>query len=112
MEVELGSIKELNQEIKILKANIQESETEGVKYAKAEAELVRAWNQLLDHRNVIYYNAFGNAPKVLEDFNTKAKALGVDTSIISEVKELQNLIKEVKKYITLFDKVKRPLEQI
>lgn len=112
VEVELGSIKEIDTYIKILKANVQESEKEGEKYAKAEAELVKAWNELNNHRNAIYKNAFSNAPKVLDEFKAKAKSLGVDFSMIMEVQELEVYIKEVKEYVKFFDKVKKPSEQI
>ncbi len=112
VEVELASIKEIDSYIKILKANIKESETEGTKYSKAEAELIKAWNNLSNHRNAIYSNAFSNAPKVLEDFKSKAKELGINTDSFFEVQELQKLISDVKEYVKFFDKVKKPIEQI
>ena len=112
IEVELGSIKEIDSYIKILKANIQESEKEGAKYSKAESTLIKAWAELNNHRNAIYQNAYSNAPKVLNEFKAKAKALGIDASSFFEVEELERLIKDTKEYVQFFDKIKRPTEQV
>lgn len=111
-EIKLSSVKELNQYISILKANIKESEKEGNKYIKAEGELLKAWSKLNAHRNVIYSNAVSSAPKVISDFEKKIKELGLNPSSVSEVKELKKLIGEVKEYIKLFDGVSKPKEQL
>lgn len=111
-KVELKSIKEVKQAISILKENIKESEKEGNEYAKAEAELIKAWSKLNNHRNAIYSNAFRYAPSVIEDIKSAAKELGIDASNIPEIKELEKLIDSVKEYVKFFDKIDRPKEQI
>lgn len=111
-KIELSSVKELQKYVSILSKNISEAEKSGAAYGKAEGEMVRAWATLQKDRNTFYSNAFSSAPKVISEFQQKAKELGLDVSSVKEVKELEKLISELKNYVKLFDTIKRPAEQI
>jgi len=91
-KVELGSIKIIKDAISNLK-DIEKSATKVAdKFENKISEAYKSWQSLNQERNAIYTWVNNEAPARISDFEKAAKELGVDSSSVSEIKELKKLI--------------------
>ncbi len=107
-KVELGSIKIIKDAISNLK-DIEKSATKVAdKFENKISEAYKSWQSLNQERNAIYTWVNNEAPARISDFEKAAKELGVDSSSVSEIKELKKLIQIGKQLVKALDDYKRP----
>ena len=107
-KVELGSIKIIKDAISNLK-NIEKSATKVAdKFENKISEAYKSWQSLNQERNAIYTWVNNEAPARISDFEKLAKELGIDSSNVSEIKELKKLIQTGKELVKALDDYKRP----
>ena len=101
-KVELASVKELQKIISDINGGIAEVEKRGTQLASELAKAQQTKNALGDSvKSILSLGEFVKSQ--INDFNTKAKDLGVDVSNIKEVKELEQLQKTIKEYQSFFN---------
>jgi len=106
--VELGSIKEVNKAISVLK-NVEKSAQKVADKHDANMNVAtKSYNALLSERNAIHSWAYSNAPAIISDFEKSAKELGISADNVSEIKELKKLIQLGKELVGALDDYKRP----
>ncbi len=107
-KIELGSIKIIKDAISNLK-DIEKSATKVAdKFENKISEAYKSWQSLNQERNAIYTWVNNEAPARISDFEKAAKELGVDSSSVSEIKELKKLIQIGKQLVKALDDYKRP----
>ena len=107
-KVELGSIKIIKDAISNLK-DIEKSATKVAdKFENKISEAYKSWQSLNQERNAIYTWVNNEAPARISDFEKAAKELGVDSSSVSEIKELKKIIQIGKQLVKALDDYKRP----
>ncbi len=107
-KVELGNIKQIKDAISNLK-DIEKSATKVAdKFKNKISEAYKSWQSLNQERNAIYTWINNEAPARISDFEKAAKELGVDSSNVSEIKELKKLIQTGKELVKALDDYKRP----
>jgi hypothetical protein len=92
-KVELGSVKELEFQLKQLKSWESDMLKEAGKYMDILTSLEKQYQIANGKRNGANREA-GNSLAVIESFKNNAKNLGIDVSNIKELKELQDMIKK------------------
>jgi hypothetical protein len=92
-KVELGSVKELEFQLKQLKGWESDMLKEAGKYMDILTSLEKQYQIANGKRNLANREA-GNSLAVIESFKNNAKNLGIDVSNIKELKELQDMIKK------------------
>lgn len=107
-KIELGSIKQIKDAISNLK-DIEKSATKVAdKFENKISEAYKSWQSLNQERNAIYTWVNNEAPARISDFEKAAKELGVDSSNVSEIKELKKLMQTGKELVKALDDYKRP----
>ena len=107
-KIELSSIKQIKDAISNLK-NREDSATKVADKFEAKInEVKKFWQSLNQERNDIYNWVYREAPARISDFEKAAKELGVDSSSVSEIKELKKLIQTGKELVKALDDYKRP----
>lgn len=105
-EIELSSIKEINDAIKILKGNEADAEKVANLYEDKVNEARKQYQALVQERNAIYTWVNNEAPAILGDFEKKAKELGLDPNAVPEVKEFKKWIQSGKDIVKALDEYK------
>ena len=105
-KVELSSIKEINDAIKILKNNESDAEKVANIYEDKVNEARKQYQSLVQERNAIYTWVNNQAPAILGDFEKKAKELGLDPNSVPEVKEFKKWIQSGKDIVKALDEYK------
>lgn len=105
-KVELSSIKEMNDAIKILKSNEADAEKVANLYEDKVNEARKQYQALVQERNAIYTWVNNEAPAILGDFEKKAKELGLDPNAVPEVKEFKKWIQSGKDIVKALDEYK------
>jgi predicted nucleic acid-binding Zn-ribbon protein len=101
-KVELASVKELQKSISDINGGIAEVEKRGNQLASELTKAQQTKNALGDSvKSILSLGEFVKSQ--INDFNTKAKDLGVDVSNVKEVKELEQLQKTIKEYQSFFN---------
>ena len=107
-KIELSSIKQIKDAI----SNLKNMETSATKVADKFEDKINGvkkyWQSLVQERNSIYDWVYREAPARISDFEKAAKELGVDSSSVSEIKELKKLIQTGKELVKALDDYKRP----
>ena len=107
-KIELSSIKQIKDAVSNLK-DIEKSATKVAdKFEDKISEAYKSWQSLNQERNAIYTWVNNEAPARISDFEKAAKELGVDSSSVSEIKELKKLIQTGKELVKALDDYKRP----
>lgn len=107
-KVELGSVKEVNQAISILKRAEDDLDKKALKFEQSISDSIRIYNDMIQERNAYYTWAYNEAPARIEDLKAKAKEIGLNANDIPEIKELQKIIDETKKLIKAIDGYNKP----
>ena len=105
-KVELSSIKEINDAIKILKGNEVDAEKVANLYEDKVNEARKQYQALVQERNAIYTWVNNQAPAILGDFEKKAKELGLDPNAVPEVKEFKKWIESGNDILKALDEYK------
>ena len=111
-KVELKNISQLNENIKIAQSLIQKAEKEGDIFAKAEADLERAYSRFIKVRNDLNYHANRIIPMDNDDFVKKAKELGLNANDVPEIKKSEKLADTLREYVKFYDGVKKYKAQV
>ena len=96
-KIELGSVKELKMSISDIKGLIQSAERVGNKLGSDLGSAEKTKRNLNDVDRDLR-SAVNLAKNELSSFENKAKELGLSASNVSEVKELEKLMQDVKEY--------------
>ena len=105
-KVELSSIKEINDAIKILKGNEVDAEKVANLYEDKVNEARKQYQALVQERNAIYTWVNNQAPAILGDFEKKAKELGLDPNAVPQVKEFKKWIESGNDILKALDEYK------
>ena len=101
-KVELASVKELQKSISDINSGIGAVEKIGNQLASELSKAQQTKNSLGDSvKSILSLGEFVKSQ--INDFNAKAKDLGVDVSNVKEVKELEQLQKTIKEYQSFFN---------
>lgn len=101
-KVELASVKELQKSISDINSGIGAVEKIGNQLANELGQAQKTKNALGDAvKSILSYGQFTKTQ--IDEFNSKAKDLGVDVSNVKEVKELEQLQKTIKEYQYFFN---------
>ena len=111
-KVELKNISQLNENIKIAQSLIQKAEKEGDIFAKAEADLERAYSRFIKVRNDLNYHANRIIPMDNDDFVKKAKELGLNANDVPEIKKSEKLADTLREYVKFYDGIKKYKAQV
>ena len=111
-KVELKNISQLNENIKIAQSLIQKAEKEGDIFAKAEADLERAYSRFIKVRNDLNYHANRIMPMDNDDFVKKAKELGLNANDVPEIKKSEKLADTLREYVKFYDGIKKYKAQV
>ena len=111
-KIELGLISQLNENIKRANSLIKLAEKEGNIFAKAEADLERAYSRFIKVRNELNYHAQRIIPMDNEDLIKKVRELGLKENDVPEIKKTKKLQSELMKYVKFFDGVKKYVAQV
>ena len=111
-KVELKNISQLNENIKIAQSLIQKAEKEGDIFAKAEADLERAYSRFIKVRNDLNYHANRIILMDNDDFVKKAKELGLNANDVPEIKKSEKLADTLREYVKFYDGIKKYKAQV
>jgi chromosome segregation ATPase len=101
-KVELASVKELQKSISDINGGISEVEKRGNQLASELGQAQKTKNALGDSvKSILSYGQFVKTQ--IDDFKVKAKDLGVDVSNVKELKDLEQLQKQIKEYQTFYN---------
>ena len=91
-KIDLASLKELQKSISDIKGGISEVEKRGNQLANELGQAQKTKNALGDAvKSILSYGQFTKTQ--IDEFNSKAKDLGVDVSNVKELKEIEDLQK-------------------
>lgn len=107
-EVELASIKDIKELITNLKNIEKDAEKVAGIFESKMKEALASYKTLISERNAIYTWVNNQAPAVLNDFNEKAKELGLSIDNVPEVKEVKQLIILGKDLVKALDGYREP----
>lgn len=107
-EVELASIKDIKELITNLKNIEKDAEKVAGIFESKMKEALASYKTLISERNAIYTWVNNQAPTVLNDFNEKAKELGLSIDNVPEVKEVKQLIILGKDLVKALDGYREP----
>ena len=107
-EIELASIKDIKDVITNLKNIEADAEKVANAFESKMKEALTSYKALVAERNAIYTWVNNQAPAVLNDFNEKAKELGLSIDNVPEVKEVKQLVALGKDLVKALDGYKEP----
>ena len=111
-KIELKTISQLNENIKRANSLIKLAEKEGNIFAKAEADLERAYSRFIKVRNELNYHAQRIIPMDNDDLMKKVRELGLKENDVQEIKKTKKLQSELMEYVKFFDGVKKYVAQV
>jgi len=111
-KIELKTLPQLKENIKTANSLIKLAEKEGNIFAKAEADLERAYSRFIKVRNELNYHAQRIIPMDNEDLMKKVRELGLKENDVPEIKKTKKLQSELMKYVKFFDGVKKYVAQV
>ena len=111
-KVELKTLPQLKENIKTANSLIKLAEKEGNIFAKAEADLERAYSRFIKVRNELNYHAQRIIPMDNKDLMKKVRELGLKENDVPEIKKTVKLQSELMKYVKFFDGVKKYVAQV
>ena len=86
-KIELKTLSQLKENIKRANSLIKLAEKEGNIFAKAEADLARAYSRFIKVRNELNYHAQRIIPMDNEDLMKKVRELGLKENDVPEIKK-------------------------
>jgi seryl-tRNA synthetase len=107
-EVELASIKDLQEATKILQGSESSADKVSNAFEQKVAEANKAYTALMNERNAIYKWVNNEAPARLSDFEKAAKQLGLEINNVPEVVALRKEIQNGKELVKALDDYKKP----
>jgi hypothetical protein len=107
-EVELASIKDLQEATKILQGSESSADKVANAFEQKVAEANKAYTALMNERNAIYKWVNNEAPARLADFEKAAKQLGLEINNVPEVVALRKEIQNGKELVKALDDYKKP----
>ena len=111
-KIELKSLSQIKENIKIANSLIKLAEKEGDIFAQKEADLERAYSKFIKVRNDLNYHANRIIPMDNNELLKKAKELGLNVNDIPEIKQAEKLGDKLKEYVKLYDGVKKYKAQV
>jgi hypothetical protein len=110
--IELKTLSQLKENIKRANSLIKLAEKEGNIFAKAEADLARAYSRFIKVRNELNYHAQRIIPMDNEDLMKKVRELGLKENDVPEIKKTKKLQSELMEYVKFYDDVKKYIPQV
>jgi glutaredoxin len=107
-EVELASIKDLQEATKILQGSESSADKVANVFEQKVAEANKAYTALMNERNAIYKWVNNEAPARLADFEKAAKQLGLEIDNVPQVIALRKEIQNGKELVKALDGYKKP----
>jgi ABC-type Fe2+-enterobactin transport system substrate-binding protein len=107
-EVELASIKDLQEVTKILQGAESSADKVANAFEQKVAEANKAYTALMNERNAIYKYINNEGPARLSDFEKAAKQLGLEINNVPEVVALRKEIQNGKELVKALDGYKKP----